>query len=64
MLKILILVYKALGAFKHTILISIFGISSRCKHQPTCSQYFYQQLAEHGTIDGLWAATKRLLTCW
>ena len=63
-MKILVLFYKTLGVFKHNVLISIFGISSHCKHRPTCSEYFYQQLKKRGTIEGLFQAFKRLLTCW
>ncbi len=63
-LKLLILVYKTLGIAKHTLLVSVFGFSSHCKHQPTCSEYFYQQINQHGTIGGLLPAFKRLITCF
>jgi len=62
--KPIILIYKTLGIFKHTVLVSVFGFSSRCKHTPTCSEYFYKQVLEHGTIGGLLPALKRLFTCW
>lgn len=64
LLKPIILIYKSLGMFKHTVLISVFGFSSHCKHQPTCSEYFYQQINNRGTIGELLSAFKRILTCF
>lgn len=56
--------YRSLWSVKHQILISVFGVSSHCKHTPTCSRYLEEQIKNRGTITGLWEGMKRLLTCW
>ncbi|MHB1184984.1 MAG: membrane protein insertion efficiency factor YidD [Desulfobulbia bacterium] len=34
-----------------------------CRFSPTCSQYAIEALALHGTVRGLYLATRRLLRC-
>ncbi len=62
--QVIIYFYQLLAEFKHTLLVSVFGYSSYCKHQPSCSQYMLYQLKKDDTIRGLWRGMKRILTCW
>lgn len=57
-------VYRFWSGVKHQLLFSVFGYSSHCKHDPTCSRYLEKELQTHGTIVGLWRGLKRILTCW
>lgn len=34
-----------------------------CKYSPTCSEYAYQSINEHGVIKGGYLSTKRVLRC-
>ena len=36
---------------------------SACKFHPSCSQYAYQAIEEHGARRGGWLAARRLLRC-
>ncbi len=56
--------YQLFRETKHTLLMSVFGYSSVCRHQPSCSQYARQQIAEHGTIWGSVKAIIRIAHCW
>ena len=44
-----------------------YGISPllgpRCRFTPTCSQYAYEAITEHGIIKGIYLGTKRILKC-
>jgi putative component of membrane protein insertase Oxa1/YidC/SpoIIIJ protein YidD len=64
MLLVLIQFYRWLWQVKHQILVTVFGYSSHCKHSPTCSEFWTEQVKLHGTIDGSWRGLTRLLTCW
>lgn len=56
---------------KRLILILIrayqYGISpflpGRCRYYPTCSSYAITAIETHGSMGGLWLATKRLSRC-
>lgn len=56
--------YQLLGLVKHRVLYSLFGFTSRCKHNPSCSRYAAEQIRHHGTIVGSIKGLTRLLTCW
>lgn len=56
--------YQVLLNFKHTLLTAVFGYSSYCHHQPSCSQYTLQEVKKDGTIRGLYRGLKRILSCW
>ncbi len=62
--EVIFYLYRLLANFKHTVLVSVFGYSSYCQHQPSCSQYMLYQVKKDGTIRGLWRGLKRILTCW
>ncbi len=53
--------------FKGAIRLYQWGISpilgQNCRFYPTCSQYVYEALAQHGLIAGLWLGCKRILHC-
>lgn len=34
-----------------------------CRFSPTCSQYAIEALVHHGTVRGLYLATRRILRC-
>lgn len=56
--------YKIISHFKHNLLISQFGFVVECKHSPTCSRYWQQQVKKQGWIRGTAQGLKRILTCW
>jgi putative membrane protein insertion efficiency factor len=35
----------------------------RCRYLPTCSEYVYEALGEHGALAGTWLAVRRLARC-
>ena len=36
---------------------------SRCRYQPTCSNYFIEALNEKGLFKGIFHGVKRILSC-
>lgn len=34
-----------------------------CRFAPSCSEYAYESLVEHGALRGSWLAVRRLLRC-
>jgi uncharacterized protein len=34
-----------------------------CRFAPSCSEYAYESLVEHGALKGSWLAIRRLLRC-
>lgn len=38
-------------------------LGTRCRFLPTCSQYAYEAIGEHGAWRGTWLATRRLGRC-
>lgn len=38
-------------------------VGFHCRFHPTCSQYAIEALKTHGTIKGMFLATKRVLRC-
>jgi uncharacterized protein len=34
-----------------------------CRFAPSCSEYAYESLVEHGALRGMWLALRRLLRC-
>lgn len=44
-----------------------YGISPllgpNCRFSPTCSQYTYEAIVEHGIIKGIYLGIKRVLRC-
>jgi putative component of membrane protein insertase Oxa1/YidC/SpoIIIJ protein YidD len=64
MLEILINVYRKIAFFKHQILFTVFGYSSRCKHIPSCSKNLLIQIKKHGKIIGAIKGFSRILTCF
>jgi putative membrane protein insertion efficiency factor len=45
------------------IKFAIFGQASRCRFEPSCSQYALEAVRRHGFLRGTWLAMKRLLRC-
>lgn len=41
----------------------ILRLLGQCRHYPTCSQYAYLSIKEHGFLKGSWLGLKQLLTC-
>lgn len=64
MAKNIFKLYQWLGEGKHTLLHSLFGFSSHCKHTPSCSRYTEAQIKKHGTIIGSYKGLIRISTCW
>jgi len=38
-------------------------LGQNCRFFPSCSCYAQQALAQHGTLQGLWLSTKRIVRC-
>lgn len=38
-------------------------LGTRCRFEPSCSQYAIQALQEHGTLRGSWLTLRRLTRC-
>jgi len=38
-------------------------IGNHCRFYPSCSQYAVTALQTHGTLKGIWLATRRLSRC-
>ncbi len=57
-------IYALFRGIKHSLLITFFGYSSVCRHQPSCSEYMVTQIKEHGTILGFSKGCIRILRCW
>lgn len=38
-------------------------LGARCRYLPTCSEYAYDAIGEHGAGAGLWLAVRRLARC-
>lgn len=62
--KIVYNLYQGFKTFKHTFLIANLGFTSYCKHTPSCSQHFAQQVKKQGLFKGGWKGLKRILTCY
>jgi len=41
----------------------VFGPSSACRFQPSCSAYSIEAIQKHGLIQGLFLTLKRILKC-
>jgi uncharacterized protein len=38
-------------------------LGPRCRFAPSCSEYAFDALAEHGAVRGLWLAARRIARC-
>lgn len=38
-------------------------LGTRCRYEPSCSQYAIEAIEEHGSLKGSWLATKRICRC-
>jgi putative membrane protein insertion efficiency factor len=38
-------------------------LGTRCRFEPSCSQYALQAIQEHGALKGSWLAARRLTRC-
>jgi putative membrane protein insertion efficiency factor len=38
-------------------------LGARCRYLPTCSEYAYEAVGEHGALAGSWLAARRLGRC-
>lgn len=38
-------------------------LGARCRYLPTCSEYAYEAIGEHGVLVGSWLTVRRLCRC-
>jgi len=38
-------------------------LGPRCRYLPTCSEYAYEAVGEHGAVVGSWLTLRRLCRC-
>ncbi len=56
-------IYQHLRPYLDRVVMSVFGVSSECKHTPSCSNYTLQSIRRHGTIAGVAKGFSRILSC-
>ena len=64
--KLLILainLYQKTLSPDHGVLFSGRYPNGYCKYYPTCSEYAKQAITKHGSIKGVFLATKRIIKC-
>ena len=54
---------RAYQKFLSPALHALAGPGSGCRYTPTCSQYFLEALALHGTLRGTSLGLRRILRC-
>lgn len=55
--------YILIRSFKHQTFISLFGFSTTCRQNPSCSSYTTAQIKKNGTIVGLIQGLWRIINC-
>lgn len=60
----LLFIYQVVRSIRYSVLQSVFGVVSHCKHTPTCGTYFFQSITREGYIRGGLKGIKRVLSCW
>lgn len=38
-------------------------LGPRCRYLPTCSEYAFEAIGEHGSVKGAWLVVRRLARC-
>lgn len=38
-------------------------LGAHCRYLPTCSEYAYEAIGEHGAVKGSWLAVRRVARC-
>ena len=56
---------KAIAIFPIRIYQAVISplLGQNCRHQPTCSQYTIEAIAEWGVFKGIWLGMKRISKC-
>lgn len=52
---------QALVRGYQSLVSPLFG--PRCRYLPTCSEYAYEALGQHGALRGTWLAVRRVARC-
>jgi putative membrane protein insertion efficiency factor len=58
----LIKIYQKTLSLDHGIFAKIYG-KPLCRFYPTCSEYTFEAVKQHGVLRGLWLGTKRVGRC-
>lgn len=59
----LIIVYQRIFSPDTGIPKLLFPTLRVCRFTPTCSQYAYDAISQHGIIAGMWLSLRRILRC-
>ena len=55
--------YAVLKVYKSVISPVFYVFGARCRHEPSCSEYSAEAVAQHGLWAGFWMTTARLSRC-
>jgi len=55
--------YALLWVYKRTLSPVFFAFGTRCRHEPSCSEYGAECVSRHGVWAGGWMTLARLLRC-
>lgn len=62
--RIVFRIYQIIRALRYSLLQTVFGTVSHCKHSPTCGTYFIRQVEQRGVLIGSLKGLWRVLRCW
>ncbi|XLQ20283.1 MAG: membrane protein insertion efficiency factor YidD [Candidatus Moraniibacteriota bacterium] len=58
----IIVIYQKTISLDHGVFSKMYG-KRLCRYYPSCSEYTYDAINEHGIVSGMWLGTKRICRC-
>ncbi len=52
-----------LWVYQHTLSVVFYTLGTRCRHEPSCSNYAMGSYRRHGFWRGSWLTVARLMRC-